>query len=337
MYFFVNTQNICSEVLPSEVHEKELKSGVRYHEIIRYIDDNNSTNVKEGIEEFKGYLDDYLKRNVSKWDSKTTDKRCRDIKHIVEVIIQKIYGTTFGATKNLQLKKSIVNVTNQSLNSYPALECKINSTNDINGPITLRKMLDDYCENTYFIKENKEKILQCPNYKNIISKIEIEKSGVSTFFNIPDTRKNDIFNISETCNLYKFEGMFQSSNFVPPAKIPEVPKVVMTEKPCPNDENQAKPLCECPPEVKCQSTGNECSPWYIFTGVSISLTAILLFFSFLYKYTPIGSWLGNRLRNKKRITNNFHDEDTNELLSYTSEYNQTISPNREYNMPYYSA
>ncbi|SBT55929.1 PIR Superfamily Protein [Plasmodium ovale wallikeri] len=194
-----------------------------------------------------------------------------------------------------------------------------------------RKILDDYCENYDSFEEQLKKNTKCcntyydylNNQKNIyeLSLKVCPNGGTAKNYcqNLCKDKINNYKNLLETsaCNSTRKEQ--ENNNFITKQKCEE-------EKDLKFQEGLNSMVCD-------NSYLNFSDHRVIFLILS-TVWGIFLTLLFLCKMSPFGSRIKNILQKKKKIQNNFDEENEHELFSNYSENLNANFSDTEYNIPY---
>ncbi|SBT57418.1 PIR Superfamily Protein [Plasmodium ovale wallikeri] len=188
---------------PSKANYIDLINSIRYVNIKNSIEAKNTYKISRWLSNLEDLLNNYLRKKASKWKNINPKKRCRDINHILDDIIQKMVASKiFGYVKwEIEIDNSVKN----SLRKYAYLDCKRTYDNLDKKNIELRKTLDDICEDTIYIQNNITKFIERGNCNEVTLELEARFRN----FIQKETPKIDmnIFHFDNECKLENIETM----------------------------------------------------------------------------------------------------------------------------------
>ncbi|SBS94503.1 PIR Superfamily Protein [Plasmodium ovale curtisi] len=196
-----------------------------------------------------------------------------------------------------------------------------------------KKIMSNYCENYNTLKSLLTRYVHvnCHIYYDYFKDSFLEFSE-----NIKDHEKEclEISNCTGFCNSYDPDDLLNKSK----CKIIQISndnKEYIKQEECNTLKREAVSA------VRCESKEVQI-PQFTFSDnraiilMLFSLWGIFLSFLFLYKMTPVRSWISNKLRKKKIIRDSFHEESDNESLDADYENIDRNMQNVGYNISYNS-
>ncbi|SBT57176.1 PIR Superfamily Protein [Plasmodium ovale wallikeri] len=333
------SSKVSKNDLPSVKFDKEIKDIIQYSVLEGYLTVYPSDEeINEWISQFKSNMEQYLAEpNWGRLPNR--DKRCRDFYYITNDIKQKILminGKDYGKKHNW--KNEIEHFSNNYFFPTPSYKCeKISLIYDNN-----MKMLDDFCEDSAFIKGKLDDIQNSVFCQIIFNEMFTRKGNVIKIQEY-DERKQIYTEVYSTCSTKNLDIIYQvidcNSTSEYESKTNDVGEadthVVSQELGGAQRDALLSPIREL------LDDGEES---LIMTGdsgenntiglVSLPIFGVLALSFLLYKYTPLGSKFHNYFRNNKDISIKQDYEETDQILSNTSKLNDTYSENMEYNLSY---
>ncbi|SBT54957.1 PIR Superfamily Protein [Plasmodium ovale wallikeri] len=191
-------------------------------------------------------------------------------------------------------------------------KCNFDKENYPNAIVNMRRYLDDFCSIKEYLGEIEKIKLdrnKCLFYnKKMYSHIKIILrliASISYNTNI----KASYFTLDEKCSFSNFDKTFPEitcpSNCSPCNSEPPVAK---GEALCSSTENEPDPRTDVPDKIVDEHGISNCSPTGIILSSTTTLLITVLVFFILYKFSPFGSWLFNRLSKQNKSLKNLEDE-----------------------------
>ncbi|SBT72311.1 hypothetical protein, conserved [Plasmodium ovale] len=296
------TNDIRKNDLPSIKHYNVLKECMHYNDIIDAIDKNKSTVVANNwSDNFRTYSSSYLDKYPVD-TSINSNKRCRDLIYLLEYIKTRITVSPIFDGQNGYMLSNIDNFVN-SLISYGYEKCTIDLTEQETLYTQNRRQFDDLCEDVTYINEKLNEINNSSQCKEIHDYIVGQKKSVRETYDL------DFYKYFDILQYYSYD-TFES-----------IERIIKNIK-CNNHHGVAS-------EETLQSSG-EHTPILIV----LPLLGIVLISFFLYKFTPLGSFLNTKIMKKTKYWKIINDKETDEILEHTSEIPQTYFHDKEYHMLY---
>ncbi|SBS89295.1 PIR Superfamily Protein [Plasmodium ovale curtisi] len=321
-------KDISENDLPSVKYDKEIKDRIQYSKLQDYITSNpRETEVSEWIAQFKKVMEEYIMElNTKLLDNK--DKRCRDFQYLIfdiKQIILSLKKDEIG--KGHMWKQQIVDFHNNYITGFPF---KCNEIHIIDKYDM--KMLDDFCEDSAFIRVNLNDIKNSIHCKNILKHISSRKVNLTNIRKIHE-RKKKFTKFGDNCSTEFLDNIFPSLVCTPNVEaIVDSGERLRILSPSPvndlQDGGQRSPLMS----GKSETNGD-------FSSTTIGLVSLPIFgvFAcsfFLYKYTPLRPMLQSYFQNKWNVPIIQDDNSTEHILSNISNSNDIYSENIQYNVSY---
>ncbi|SCO73846.1 VIR protein [Plasmodium vivax] len=318
--------------LPATKFDNEFRECAKLDTLEDAVFSNGNTDFYKGHKNFMSNLIHCYTKQTLNFDTKLHEKRCRDLNYYVDFaidLVSKLEIRSIRSTKQLreQLVDKIKSDINQLFNATAKLNCS-RTVKDYSWETSMRKELDDYCENRDHLvscisngsnKCEKLKKLVETNFKKFLS----NKCLISNYEN-----GSNPFDIHENCTLYDIKKTFSydtCNNFNIQYDIKDIP-------PCPSEDLSIwdKFLELINPYISYITNISDIPPYvqYICFGV----LGIFIFSLILFKCTPLGNACCRR-KSKNRKKYNFDEE---EVLYNNSFYGQPMqAPMMPYQIPYY--
>ncbi|SBS91609.1 PIR Superfamily Protein [Plasmodium ovale curtisi] len=315
--------------LPSVKFENELKKNTNYYEFERYKKGFTSEDaIDTWITNFKQKAEQYLTDSYNN-SSFNIEKRCKDFNSLITNTISKLGSLSYDFSKTAQRRQNIREWRKRYFNDNPDFMCdehKKHSGSNI-------KTLDNFCEDSAFIKEKRNNIKRKVDCENINNNMSSRKAQLRRIHDM-NARGGRTLEIDSKCNTNILESVFP---------IIDCNSI---------DENESKPHGDHNPSDLLKIRGElesstEISPHggvlqtIIESGknntialASLPVLGILVISFLFYRYTPFGSKFHAYFRNKEDISINDNDKVTDQILSGTSQYNDIYSENVQYNLSY---
>ncbi|SBT52018.1 PIR Superfamily Protein [Plasmodium ovale wallikeri] len=235
---------------------------------------------------------------------------------------KKIYDATFQGKHHQKFSQKIMeHFPPGKTDIYRNLQ-QCNIVNDeISYKISkIRKLLDDL----YYVKKKLGGKDTIKKNKNIC--LEYNKYIYDTIYNI----FIDIIPLGEDFTLKNSD--FIIKDVYTQADLNDLFTRIRCEEENMPDANQDKLLTvgECTPD-KCN-----CTDASTFLSVFVTFLGSVITLFLLYKFSPIGTWLYNRIRRKDKIINDLNNKERKYELEHNYNNSFLNSTSEEYNMPYIS-
>ncbi|SBS90787.1 PIR Superfamily Protein [Plasmodium ovale curtisi] len=190
--------------------------------------------------------------------------------------------------------------------------CNWNNEKYPKAIINMRAYLDEFCSikeylNTkYTLVSDVDRCLYYNKKRNhyikYILKYMASISGITEF--IPS-----YFTIDENCSFSNFDKTFPEITCQSDCTTcNREPLVAKAEALCSSTESEPEPRTDVPDEIEDEHAISNCSSTGIFLSSTITLLITVLVFFILYRFSPFGSWLYNRLRKQNKSLKNLDDE-----------------------------
>ncbi|SBT57957.1 PIR Superfamily Protein [Plasmodium ovale wallikeri] len=195
------------------------------------------------------------------------------------------------------------------------------------------KTLDNFCEDSEFIKKNLNNIIKKEECESIYDNISRRKNKLVAI-HTREMRGNRILEIDSKCNAKILESIFpiidcnsiNENELIPDSVHHAADNLQMRHGSAyPNERS---------PHGEALPTTGESGKNNTIALASLPVLGILVFSFLFYRYTPFGSKFHEYFRNKQDISINGNDEVTEQMLSGTSQYNDIYSENMQYNLSY---
>ncbi|SBT02626.1 PIR Superfamily Protein [Plasmodium ovale curtisi] len=293
--------------LPSVKFEHELKKIANYNTFEDYTKGFTAEDAIDiWINNFKKNVEQYLTDSYNN-SSFNNEKRCKDFNSLITNTLSKL----------------------GSLSDNPDSMCdeyKTHSGSDI-------KFLDNFCEDSEFIKQNMNKIKKKEECESIYDNVFSRKNKLIAM-HTKEMRGGRSLEIDSNCNTKNLESIFPSINCNSINENESRPDAVHNAA----DTLQMRYGSAYPNERSSNdgalSYAAESGKNNIIALVSLPVLGILVSSFLFYRYTPFGSKFHAYFRNKEDISINENFEVTDQMLSDTSKYDDIYSENMQYNLPY---
>ncbi|SBS82201.1 PIR Superfamily Protein [Plasmodium ovale curtisi] len=327
---------------PSKKCFNKLIKGIKYDEIISAIKGNKSGNVEKWVESFKGYLSAYLSDNTDEWNDSYRYKCCNDLNYILDVIIEKILKSKLE--KNIWLYNRIETYTMELLKTFKSLKCHRDLYHKFYRLRHLKKRFFDFCEDSSYVSSNFEQIKNGDKCRAVMFDIRRRRNDIAKIFNTNRRIPRDLFNFSDQCNGNNIENIHKTTNCMKVTEAKDLPNSASLvggvgdldlsvsagdpEEDLDTDSSEASGL------VEREIQEYESSEHLNITYAASSVFGTALFSYFLYRATPVGSWIRSKvLSNTQNNFSMFNDESDNSLSNNIDPL-QLNMDNYGYNMPY---
>ncbi|SBT59345.1 PIR Superfamily Protein [Plasmodium ovale wallikeri] len=295
--------------LPSNKFNNELKKGINYDEIEKYIEsDTFSSEGEFWINTLNGYVRSYINTFIGGWSENNNDKRCRDFNHILDLALKKVkqQPKKEPPVSYELIEEYINNSARDSLEIYGE-ECTRNSklpeySNDIEN----MKKIDDFCEDIVYIR-NRFSEINNDNCNEIKLYIEQQNSELGQINTTTDSKYSNIL------RYYGFTSFSEINTTV--GKLKTKCQEGIDGASLTSDDSETS-----------EHSGRSASIIAV-TSLSGILSSALL----LYKTTSFGSILNTLIRKKIKFGSNLSDETYYETLEDISESSHDGAYNILYN------
>ncbi|SBS82140.1 PIR Superfamily Protein [Plasmodium ovale curtisi] len=343
--------------IPSKRFFDELKKSIKFDDIIRYIKKKkyNSQNIQNWIHKFPEYLENYLKQNEANWLSNNKDKRCNDLNYILDAIIDNV-----EKFKLSNLIKLILDINTHSINvlkKHKSLDCYRELHGTFNNIEYYKKRFGLLCEDIEYIISNIDGIINSPDCNAIIANVYIRKKGLMNVFKKIESSHHSVFDSSKECmrkinrlNIRRNcilkindsalheggKGLQDQGRALQAGDASELEEVQMPDalvgEPGEESEEDSDRLDLLRRELEEKEISSN-----LKTAVSAgSLVGASLISLFLYRATPIGSWLRSTVLPNNENDYNMLNEGNDNLLSSSIDPLQLNMDNNDYHMSYHS-
>ncbi|SBT57910.1 PIR Superfamily Protein [Plasmodium ovale wallikeri] len=320
---------ISENDLPSVKFENELKKNTNYYEFEDYrkgITSEESIDI--WITNFKQKAEQYLTVSYNN-SSFNKEKRCNDFNSFITNTISKLFLLSYGVANAHQRAQDI----KQWRKNYFIANHKFMCNEEKQYESDDIKTLDNFCEDSAFIKENRNNIKRKVDCDNINNNMSSRKTQLRRIHNM-NARGGGTLEINNHCNTGNLEILYSSIN---------CNSIIENESRSDSVHNTADTLQmrhgssypnERSPHDESSPTTGESGKNNTIALASLPVLGILIISFLFYRYTPFGSKFHEYFRNKQDISINGNDEVTEEMLSGTSQYNDIYSENMQYNLSY---
>ncbi|SBT56996.1 PIR Superfamily Protein [Plasmodium ovale wallikeri] len=266
------------------------------------------------------------------------EERCNTLTYWIHDKVTNFYDKPNINVKNVDIFSEILkvwgNINSRKYNN-DRYTCKIPGKEEPKnlGEMKRKKIMSDYCENYDTLKSllTRNIHVNCHIYYDYFKESFLEFSE-----NVKDHEEqcSRISKCNRFCNRYDPDDLLSKSK----CKIIQISndnKEYIKQEEC--DELKREAVSA----VICESKEVQI-PQFTFSDnraiilILFSLWGIFLSFLFLYKITPVRSWISNKLRKKKIIRDSFHEESDNESLDADYENIDRNMQNVGYNISYNS-
>ncbi|SBT83049.1 PIR protein [Plasmodium ovale] len=327
---------------PSKQCHKHFKNSIKYEQIMRAIKQISSQKVSKWIEDFNGYLLRYINEDMDKWKDTYCRKCCRDLNYILDNIIEEILKS------NLQNKILLYNKTETAaknlLNNLSSSKCHRDLYNDTYHFRHLKNFFFDFCEDSTYVSSNFEQIKKGPKCRQVMFNIRSRRNELEELFNRLKSLPREQFHFSEHCNIDNISNIHKTTNciIVPQEEglkgiAPAPAADGALELPVPGED----PVEVLDPDssaasdlVEREIQEYESSEHLNITYTASSIFGTALFSYFLYRATPVGSWLRAKVLSNAQNNFDMYNDGSSNILSNSIDPLQLNLENYEYNMPY---
>ncbi|SBT57068.1 PIR Superfamily Protein [Plasmodium ovale wallikeri] len=299
--------------LPSKKFNNIWNEGICYSEVNNIITDKkDSVDAFRWVKNVEKNFSDNLKKQKVIIDDNTLEKRCRDLYYLIYGILNQFknlrnYGHIYNGIK-VTVKSHI----NSAFINLKYANCMMNDTKENyyeQANLKDKKYIDDICEDIKYIDSNISDINSSSKCKEIKEHILEKNSSLRTTYN-PESD-------SDILKYYKFKSLDELDNII--KKIKCTPNGDTEQLELTGGSHEASQLSGHIPII------------FIF-----SFLGFLPMCLFLYKVTPVGTWLKMRIKKKIKLDNNLSDETENEIYEETSECVRNNLHDDKYSILYHS-
>ncbi|SCA48182.1 PIR protein [Plasmodium ovale] len=351
---------IKKEDIPSNKYFEKLKKSIKFEDIIRYIKkERSSYKIEEWINMYSGYLENYLNDNVDEWKRSDTKKRCDDLNYILNIIVDSLEQMKLD--KSIKYLHDINTYSRDTLKKYAPLNCYRNMHGNFNRIEFFKKRFSLLCDDSDYVITNIDSINKSPDCKTIISDIFTRRNSLKDVLNKTKLKYRNIFNFNQKCkdnlgqifnrkdcNLVKTrkhlaqdgDSLRAEVNALQGGKMGSLEDSESGER---FDRVQGKEedaLEISDPDsmelLQRELEEMEMSPHTKTTVAAGSFVGVSLISLFLYKATPIGSWLRSTVIPSTENNYSMFNEETDNLLSNSIDPLQLNMDNYEYQMSYHA-
>ncbi|SBT72879.1 PIR protein [Plasmodium ovale] len=346
--------------IPSNKHFEKLKKSIKFDDIIRYIKKVGNSSMIEGwINTYSGYLENYLKDNVDEWKKSDTKKRCDDLNYILDIIVDSLEQIKLD--NSIRYIHDINTYSRGILNKYGSLNCYRNMHGNFNRIEYFKKRFSLLCDDVDYVITNIDSINKSPDCNTIISDIFTRKNKLLDVLNKTKPQHRSIFNfnkkcknkikqifIKRDCNLVRARAHTAQDggairieeNALPEGKMNSLENSQSEERldRVQGEEEDALELSD-PGSMELlqrELEEMEMSPHTKTSVAAGTFVGVSLISLFLYKTTPIGSWLRSRVMSSTENNYSMFNEETDNSLSNGIDPLQLNMDNYEYQMSYHA-
>ncbi|SBT02915.1 PIR Superfamily Protein [Plasmodium ovale curtisi] len=298
---------------PSTQFKSIWNDGICYDEVNSIINHKKSSSEdSKWIINFQNCFKNNLEKHKDKLINNTPDKRCRDFYYIIYDILYQLKNLiNYNDHTYNTIKETIKRYIDSACISlrFPNCLSSINKEVDYeHSDIQDKKYIDDLCEDIKYIHSNIIHINSSSHCKEIKDHILGRNSSAQA--KLISGKYSDIL------NHYKFSSFDELNG-------------IIKEIRCNSDENTEQSALTRDSQETSQLSDEPVPMVVIF-----SLLGILPVCFFLYKFTPVGTWLKTQIGKKIKLDNNLDAETDNEILDETSEYARNNLYYDKYNILY---
>ncbi|SBS90462.1 PIR Superfamily Protein [Plasmodium ovale curtisi] len=298
---------------PSTKFKSIWNDGICYDEVNSIITQKKRlTDAYSWVMSFKKNFKDNLENHQVEIKKHELEKRCRDLYYIIYDILYQLKNLinyndhTYNTIK--ETIKSYIDSACISLR-FPNCLSSINKEVDYeHSDIQDKKYIDDLCEDIKYIHSNIIHINSSSHCKEIKDHILGRNSSAQA--KLISGKYSDIL------NHYKFSSFDELNG-------------IIKEIRCNSDENTEQSAL-----TRDSQETSQLSDEHVPMVVIFSLLGILPVCFFLYKFTPVGTWLKTQIGKKIKLDNNLDAETDNEILDETSGYARNNLYDDKYNILY---
>ncbi|SBT01317.1 PIR protein [Plasmodium ovale] len=334
------TKSISEKDLPSIKFDNDAKNRIHYNTLESYVKSKpEDVKIEEWITQFKTHMEKYLMEPTSDF-LLNQDKRCRDFQYLIfdiKQIILNLNKVELG--KSHALKRQIELFHDDIFTRLPFLCNKISIIRKSN-----MKNLDDYCEDSAFIKGNLSDIQNSVHCTNIVRNMSNRKDNLMILRTL-DERKSIFTKINDKCSTQILDTICPSIDCISRDKSAsehgavmarinhvdtgEASERLITQTSFEQLKNGGTELLTMPTEIETDSSSSSNT----IGLVSLPILGYSVLSFLLYKYKPLASKIYARFQNKD-IPINEDYEATDQILFNISNSNDIYSENMKYNISY---
>ncbi|SBS80926.1 PIR Superfamily Protein [Plasmodium ovale curtisi] len=347
---------IVKDLLPSQKHDLELGRGIRYGIFKKFVSIKFVKGIQKWISNFPQHLNNYLKQQVKSWPKNDSSKRCRDLNYILDNINYKlnelkIYELVRGAHE-------IDVFAIKTIPTYKELKCARTFSKVDNKLTHIRKLLDNLCEDASYIQTNIKEIKNRGICRKIISNIEKRIDILTRAFSDTSISTNKFFKFKDSCTIENITNILKPISCTiehEPLAVPimgnreraSLIKVEVKGQPseaeAEDEDALAKPFSQHVPfgddpepgEVEEYLSEDESSPHLKTTSIGLSVSGAIAAGLFLYKTTPLGSWINSKILNNNSISSLNAHESEDFLMDNFDPVHSSL--NQDYEINYHMA
>ncbi|SBT55382.1 PIR Superfamily Protein [Plasmodium ovale wallikeri] len=266
------------------------------------------------------------------------ESRCRSLKYwIYDKIVNSYQKIEINSNDNIidELLKVWTNFNGSDVNNALSSKCKVPEITEFTNIEKMKreKKMSDYCENYNELKS----LLTKTFYGNCHIYYDYFKDSFLEFSKIAEEQYAECLKIN---NCYNFCKNYDPAHLINKS-VCEVVEISKDMKEYIKKEECDTLTAEAVSKKTCETKEVRISEFTFSDNRAIililfSLWGILLSFLYLYKMTPVQSWISNKLRKKIIIRDDFHEESDNESLDGDYENIERNMQNVGYNISYNS-
>ncbi|SBT33202.1 PIR Superfamily Protein [Plasmodium ovale wallikeri] len=315
--------------LPSKINDITLAKGVNYNILKSFIESNKIQQIKIWFSKFENNFRHYVRSQLQSWPKNNSDKRCRDVNYILDVINEKIKG----------IKKYKFDLDLHKMNStakfilfnHPNLKCSRNGyVNMGNKHKYIKKLLDNLCEDINYIRTNIDEIKGKHVCKSMMTKITTNKDRLNEQLTSDIDRTNEIFKIGDDCTIDKIGSMIDSITCNGESEEFSSTVRAGAERVSENEEFGEEAGAE---EIQQYLSESESSSSIKSSSIGLSLSGIVATGVLLYRTTPLGTWVNTNILKRSSIDS--LDTHTSEDIVMNNFDPIHSSLNHDYDIPYH--
>ncbi|SBT52580.1 PIR Superfamily Protein [Plasmodium ovale wallikeri] len=303
------TKVIILKDLPSKKYKNELENGIHYEDVEKNMKvDKLTTDLEFWSTRLPQYLGTYINDYMGDWSNSNSEKRCRDLNHILDFILKRIQEkkqTNPLVSYNL-IEEYINKAAEAHFTTWGNMCTRKSKLSETSDDIKNIKKIDDLCEDIDYIK-NRIPEINSDNCKQIQNYIEQQISELGQIYRTSDNKYSHIL------GYYSFKSFDDFDSTIKKLKIK-----------C-QEGNTGEALEGDLGEMQHNSSRNAS-----IIAVT-SLSGILSSFFLLYKTTSFGSILNNLVGKKIKFGNDLSNEECYETLEGISESSHSGAYNILYN------
>ncbi|SBT55715.1 PIR Superfamily Protein [Plasmodium ovale wallikeri] len=326
--------------LPSEIFYKELKRNLDYDTLENYVKNYPGEEViNNWLPELKSKIEKYFSSKPKEFLQHNV-KLCRDLNYFMCDIVQKIYSLNSNLNVMHTWGFDTKNYIKEYFNDKHDFNCSVNFEYLLYSPNM--KLLDDFCEDSKFIKGKRSIIQNNDQCQSIFENMSTRKAKLKELRKTEE-RKNKFSKISVNCSMQDLDSIYEGITCASKTKhlAQSIGVDGVTTHANSHTSGEASridilpSLSEHPHEAHESSselTENRTNAF--FALIFLPILGILLFSSFLYKFTPFGTKFNEYFRKKKYIYINQDNDEINNFFTNTIKFKDTYSENMHHKISY---